>query len=77
MIDPKEDLKNKIQTTILVSWLIGSVVIFVVSSVMYQYIGLEGNSWFQAYGIMVAIVIANYTNRLFRFVEDTEDDIQE
>lgn len=75
MIEPEE--KKKVQVAVLISWLIGCSVIFLVSSVTYRYFGLEGEGWFQFHGILVAIVIAHYTSRLFRFMSEAEDDIQE
>lgn len=77
MIDPEKDLKNKIQSAALAGWVIGCFVIFLVSSVAYYYFGLKGEVWFQIHGIMVALIIANYTSNIFKFMSEAEDDIQE
>lgn len=78
MTDPEKDAKNEAQAIALVSWFIGSLVIFVVASVSYFYFGVEGEVWFQFSGFMVALIIADYTLKMFRFVGKEEDnDLQE
>lgn len=77
MIDPEQKTKNKIQSAALISWIIGCFIIFLVSSFTYYYFGLEGEVWFQIHGIMVALIIANYTSNIFKFMSEAENDIQE
>lgn len=73
----KQDEKNKTQAATLVIWIIGSFVIFLVASVTYFYFGWEGEVAFQVHGLMVALIIANYTHKTFRFIgEEGDNDIQ-
>jgi len=83
----KEEIQKKIITSVLFFWLMGCCVIFVVGCVTYYYVGpifgLEGQVGFQISGLIVAGIIAHYTLKMFRFMnnvgkEDSEDeDVQE
>lgn len=79
----KEEIKNKIITSVLFFWLLGCCVIFVVGCVTYYYVGpifgLEGNLGFQLTGLLLAFIIAHYSIKTFRFVgnvgrEDYDED---
>lgn len=77
MTDHEEkDAKSKVQASVFVSWIIGCCIIFAVASVTYRYFGVEGESWFQVHGILVAIIIAHYSRRMFKFSSEPENDIQ-
>jgi hypothetical protein len=81
MRDPHISLKHKTQTTVLFNWLLGCSVIFIVACVTYFYVGpvlgLEGALGFQITGLMVAVIIAHYSHRMFQLVKEIgemEDD---
>lgn len=85
MRDPKkpsdwteDEIKNKIITTVLLFWLLGCCIIFVVACVTYYYVGpilgMEGNTGFQITGLLVAFIIAHYSIRTFRFISNVGEE---
>ena len=79
----KEEIEHKVEMSALFFWLVGCCVIFTVGCVTYYYVGpifeWEGQVGFQVSGLIVAGIIAHYTFRIFRFVnnvgkEDSEDE---
>lgn len=81
----EKEIQNKIITTALFFWLLGVCVIFTVGCVTYYYIGPifgEGKTGFQISGLVVAGIIAHYSHRVFRFIENVgkedhdDDDVQ-
>lgn len=79
----KEELQHMVVSRALFFWLIGCSVIFVVGCVTYYYVGpafgLEGAVGFQLSGLIVAVIIAHYSYRMFKFIgnvgkEDYDED---
>lgn len=78
MDDQRDRIKKTVKTLSYATILIGAFVIFLVASLTHHYMGVEGDTWFQVYGIFTGIIIAHYVYRQVKFMrEQEEDDVQD
>ncbi len=67
--DPKDNIKRTVKRLSYATIAIGAFVIFLMASLTHHYIGGEGETWFQVYGLFTGAIISHYVWKQLRFMK--------